>query len=166
MSTPASPNTEPGQGSSGPSSPPLVETTLDESDSQTPEAIGVEHFGTGEFSDWLLLMDYLGFVDEFTTIVQCQDALHHVWVNIVDFLEDITFNCRVRRFSNEHELSEYTKRTQKFYPKDVIPEYSPLRGLLASIIKTREQRIFEESDWRGPGRIPPSSSWIFSDKTW
>ncbi|ROW11019.1 hypothetical protein VMCG_01216 [Cytospora schulzeri] len=65
-------------------------------------------------------------------------ALKGIWVNIYDFLyhaenkpDDVEF------FKSEPELSDYTLRTRKTYPRKNITPGSPLRDLLAHIFSPR-----------------------------
>ncbi|KAI1640335.1 hypothetical protein F4809DRAFT_637735 [Biscogniauxia mediterranea] len=106
------------------------------------------YFGTGELADWQRLMSDLGFQgEEFSSKTQCRKlqvtnqpfgpikALKGVWVNIRDFLDAVKAGGPVHHFDSEAELSAYTLADKrKIYPKDAIPDGSPLAKLLAHIL--------------------------------
>ncbi|KAI1107502.1 hypothetical protein F4804DRAFT_161907 [Jackrogersella minutella] len=95
------------------------------------------YFGTGDLEDWRRLMVDLGLSGTFTSKTQCRKALQHVWVNIVDFLEDVKEGRQPYRFENEKALRKYTRKTKRFYPKSLMPKGSPLRSLFAKIVYTK-----------------------------
>ncbi|KAH6646307.1 hypothetical protein BKA67DRAFT_98831 [Truncatella angustata] len=92
-----------------------------------------DYFGNGDLEDWQRLMRDLGFQQEFPSKQRCRRTLRKVWVNIPDFLRAVASKQPVYRFSTQHELSEYTLKNKKLFPKDQIPDGSPLRKLLAHI---------------------------------
>ncbi|KAI2640452.1 hypothetical protein GGS26DRAFT_160639 [Hypomontagnella submonticulosa] len=105
---------------------------------RTPEVtVSWEYFGGGNLSDWQSLMEHLGFVEQFTSKNQCRRALVPVWVNIVDFLEDVAAGREPHRFDDEFQLRKYTRKTKKFYPKKKVPKGSPLRGLFANLVNAK-----------------------------
>ncbi|KAI1143580.1 hypothetical protein F5Y05DRAFT_157947 [Hypoxylon sp. FL0543] len=99
-----------------------------------------EYFGTGDLSDWQRLVSDLGISGHFPSKTKCRKVLKHVWVNIVDFLEDIEAGREPHLFDSQNELSSYTRRTKKFYPKSMMPKGSPLRSLCAQIVNKNTRR--------------------------
>ncbi|OTB06644.1 hypothetical protein M426DRAFT_9422 [Hypoxylon sp. CI-4A] len=91
------------------------------------------YFGRGDLEDWQSLMFDLGFSEFFSSKTQCRKALKYVWVNIVDFLDDVDQGRPTHRFRNQYELGKYTRKHKKFYPRKSIPKGSPLRRLLANV---------------------------------
>ncbi|KAI5866901.1 hypothetical protein GGS23DRAFT_295013 [Durotheca rogersii] len=91
------------------------------------------YFGPGDLPDWQRLMADLGFEEQFASKTQCRKALKGVWVNIVDFLDNVEAGCAPHRFPNSTQLAKYTRNSGKIYPKRHIQEKSPLRSLLAHI---------------------------------
>lgn len=68
-------------------------------------------------------------------IIPDAQALRGVWVNIHDFLaaenkpDDVVF------FKSQRQLALYTLKTKKIFPRREIPPGSPLRDLLARILR-------------------------------
>ncbi|RYP90562.1 hypothetical protein DL770_003324 [Monosporascus sp. CRB-9-2] len=96
-----------------------------------------QYFGAGDLQDWQRLMEDLGFEEQFDSKTKCRKALKKVWVNIHDFLAAVKVGETPYRFPSEFELAEYTKETKQFYPKSLIEKGSPLRSLLARILRPR-----------------------------
>ncbi|KAI1088566.1 hypothetical protein F5B19DRAFT_496294 [Rostrohypoxylon terebratum] len=92
-----------------------------------------EYFGAGDLSAWQRLMADLGIPGTFTSKTQCKKALRNVWVNIVDFLHNVREGRQTRHFKTQNELSNYTRDTGKIYPRRMVTQDSPLKGLLAFI---------------------------------
>ncbi|KAI1501717.1 hypothetical protein F5X99DRAFT_189537 [Biscogniauxia marginata] len=100
-----------------------------------------EYFGAGDLADWQRLLTDLGLDGEsYSSKTQCRKALEGVWVNIRDFLDAVKMGKPVHHFGSEAELSKYTVKHKKTYPKDLIPKGSPLRRLLAHILHHGEKR--------------------------
>ncbi|KAK5630030.1 hypothetical protein RRF57_005745 [Xylaria bambusicola] len=104
-----------------------------------------EYMGQGELQDFQRLMADLGFEEYFPSKTKCRQALKTVWVNIPDFLHAVNTGQPVYHFPNEHELSRYTVKSRKFYPKNYIPKGSPLRQLLAHILGGKSRRNHDDS---------------------
>ncbi|KAI1872842.1 uncharacterized protein JN550_003716 [Neoarthrinium moseri] len=108
-----------------------------------------EYWKDGQPENWQQLMRDLGFDNfEFKSKTQCrkvtcQEALagklRKVWVNIHDFLDAVKQGTRVHRFKSQHELSQYTLRSRKIYPRNQVEDGSPLRQLLAHIFNPKLQ---------------------------
>ncbi|KAI0523759.1 hypothetical protein F5B22DRAFT_415555 [Xylaria bambusicola] len=92
-----------------------------------------QYMGQGELQDFQRLMTDLGFEEHFPSKTKCRQALKTVWVNIPDFLHAVRNGYPVHHFPSQQELSAYTLKTRKFYPKNYISKNSPLRQLLAHI---------------------------------
>ncbi|KAI1396085.1 hypothetical protein F4819DRAFT_504819 [Hypoxylon fuscum] len=99
-----------------------------------------EYFGPGDLPQWQRLMTDLGFSEQFASKSQCRKTLENVWVNIPDFLRDNKAGRLTRHFDDEAQLSEYTRKNNKIYPKAKIPQGSPLRKLLAHVFSPRGRR--------------------------
>lgn len=67
-------------------------------------------------------------------------ALKGVWVNIHDFLAAEDKPGDVVFYASERQLSKYTLRSHKVFPRRDIPHGSPLRDLLARILYPRGGR--------------------------
>ncbi|KAK2610446.1 hypothetical protein N8I77_003874 [Diaporthe amygdali] len=102
------------------------------------EVLWESYFGPNDnnLAKWKQLCRDLGKPGEtYTSKTQCRKALRGVWVNILDFLlaenkpEDVWF------FKSERDLSAYTLRTRKIFPRHKVSLESPLRDLLAHIFR-------------------------------
>ncbi|KAH8157174.1 hypothetical protein CIB48_g11070 [Xylaria polymorpha] len=96
-----------------------------------------KYMGDGELEDWQRLMKDLGFEENFPSKTQCRKALKTVWVNIPDFLRAVKKGHPVYHFQSQSDLAEYTKKHQRFYPRNSIDPHSPLKQLLAHIFISR-----------------------------
>ncbi|KAI1649757.1 hypothetical protein F4815DRAFT_441032 [Daldinia loculata] len=94
----------------------------------------IRYFESGELEVWQTMMYLLGFAEKFTSKNQCRKALKHTWVNIVDFFEAIKTCSRPQFFPNHYQLSRYTIRTRKFFPKKLLSKGSPLWQLFSNIV--------------------------------
>ncbi|KAI1459049.1 hypothetical protein F4805DRAFT_99570 [Annulohypoxylon moriforme] len=92
-----------------------------------------KYFGSGDLSAWQQLMIDLGIPGTFKSKTQCRKALRPVWVNIVDFLQDVDEGRQTHRFASQKDLGRYTREHKKFYPKGYLTKDSPLKSLLAMI---------------------------------
>ncbi|KAK3394296.1 hypothetical protein B0H63DRAFT_517430 [Podospora didyma] len=90
------------------------------------------YFGQGELADWQRLCHDLGIGGNLSSKTKCCKALEKVMVNIHDLLDAVEAEEQtlVRRFSNRHDLIEYTRRHHKFYPLKHAKEMGPVRALL------------------------------------
>ncbi|KAL7629408.1 hypothetical protein AAE478_000928 [Parahypoxylon ruwenzoriense] len=127
--------------SAGASNPPAVTPRGHQQQSQPPKVVVVwgKYFGPGDLADWQRLMADLGFSEQFISKNQCRKALKSVWVNIVDFLDDVKEGRLPHRFDNASQLSAYTRKTNNIYPRRLVPKGSPLRSLLAGIFNSRRR---------------------------
>ena len=55
-------------------------------------------------------------------------------VNIYDLLDAVGAGKPVPRFSNRHELIEYTRENHKFYPRKHAKKLGPVRALLRILV--------------------------------
>ncbi|RYP70170.1 hypothetical protein DL769_005049 [Monosporascus sp. CRB-8-3] len=95
-----------------------------------------QYFGAGDLQDWQRLMKDLGFDEQqFNSKTQCRKALKNVWVNIHDFLAAVRVGETPHRFRSEFELAQYTRSTDKIYPRKRVKKGSPLCSLLANILR-------------------------------
>ena len=61
-------------------------------------------------------------------------ALKGVWVNIYDLIDGVNSGqTPPTRFHNQAQLSVYTVRTRRIFPKNKAKEGGPVRALLAHI---------------------------------
>ncbi|KAG9088430.1 hypothetical protein FRC07_012579 [Ceratobasidium sp. 392] len=89
---------------------------------------------------WQNLCDVLQLADIPNDLVACRDLVKSTYVNIVDLVDFPTTQKPVELFDGEEELSEYTKSTGKYFPK----EHAYAGGLLKFLLR----RI----DYPGDGR--------------
>ncbi|KAI9040199.1 uncharacterized protein KD926_008523 [Aspergillus affinis] len=68
-----------------------------------------------------------------TSVTQCRKALAKVHVNIFDLIDSRRTGAIVQRFPNRAALKEYTKDTQKIYPKQAAKADGLLKELLRRI---------------------------------
>ncbi|KAK7952074.1 uncharacterized protein PG986_007802 [Apiospora aurea] len=94
-----------------------------------------DYFQDDVLENWQRLMKDLGFQEEFRSKTQCRNALKKVWINIYDFLDAVKAGKPVYQFKTEVELSHYTKKTGRVYPKRHIQKGSPLARLMAHIFR-------------------------------
>ncbi|KAH7334204.1 hypothetical protein B0J17DRAFT_720624 [Rhizoctonia solani] len=64
----------------------------------------------------------------------CRELVKSVYVNICDLVDSPVLNIKVRHFSSEEELSEYTKCTGKYFPLEDAYAGGLLRFLLRKIL--------------------------------
>ncbi|KAK8095581.1 uncharacterized protein PG998_002209 [Apiospora kogelbergensis] len=93
-----------------------------------------QYIQDGALENWQRLLKDLGLEGEFRSKNQCRKALKKIWVNIYDFLEAVKVGKPVPRFKTEAELSHYTLRTDRVFPKKHITKGSPLANLMAHIV--------------------------------
>ncbi|RMJ23164.1 hypothetical protein PHISP_05956 [Aspergillus sp. HF37] len=88
--------------------------------------------GCGGLGDWVDLCLELGVHGggRLTSIRQCKMALARVNVNIVDFLDSRATGQIVQKFPSVSALREYTRRTGKLVPRDVVKQCNLLKVLL------------------------------------
>ncbi|KAK0108620.1 hypothetical protein ONS95_003415 [Cadophora gregata] len=92
------------------------------------------YFGSEvKLENWQRLCHDVGITDVPQSLKKCKLALRRVWVNIHDLIIAVRQNKIPHRFQSQHELSAYTLRTRKFFPKEKAKEGGPVRQLLAHI---------------------------------
>ncbi|KAL1946952.1 hypothetical protein VTO73DRAFT_15056 [Trametes versicolor] len=83
---------------------------------------------------WQLLCSALGMKPPPTDIRTCQRKVKATHVNIVDFIEAPLSGASIVTFESELALSEYTKDTTKYFPRNDVNSGSLLKYLLRQII--------------------------------
>ncbi|KAI9567947.1 hypothetical protein HD554DRAFT_2314600 [Boletus coccyginus] len=68
----------------------------------------------------------------------CREAVYYSFVNLVDLVDTKNTGVDVRVFNSERELSDYTKSTGKFFPRDSAYAGGLLRYLLRHIYHPRD----------------------------
>ncbi|KAK3947762.1 hypothetical protein QBC32DRAFT_365540 [Pseudoneurospora amorphoporcata] len=101
-----------------------------------------EFIGERKLKDWKKLCDTIGLEGEFESIQSCREAIEAVHVNIYDVLDADEIiqaggKARPQRFSTPYELSEYTKRAEKIYPRWMVIRSEPEGALLKNINNPR-----------------------------
>ncbi|CCC06181.1 hypothetical protein SMACR_00399 [Sordaria macrospora] len=111
--------------------------------------------GKRKLKDWQKLCKTIGLKGEFKSIQSCREAIEGVHVNIYDVLDADRINQAggkrlPRRFSTPYELSEYTKRGEKFYPREEVKKGEPEEALLKHIHNPRldEERQKRKEEMR------------------
>ncbi|KAG1728066.1 uncharacterized protein EDB91DRAFT_1253656 [Suillus paluster] len=79
------------------------------------------------------------------TLESCREAVKATHVNIVDLIDAGVTEGPVRVFVSEVALSEYTKTTRKFFPRDNVHAGGLLKYLLRRIMNPRPERRVSES---------------------
>ncbi|KAH8773889.1 hypothetical protein F5882DRAFT_300108 [Hyaloscypha sp. PMI_1271] len=95
------------------------------------------YFGNDlKLENWQRLCRDVGIDSELPSIRKCKQALRPVWVNIHDLMHAVnTDSTPPHRFENERELSAYTKKHKRYYPKEQAKGGGPVRALLAHIFR-------------------------------
>ncbi|KAG1728065.1 uncharacterized protein EDB91DRAFT_1350209 [Suillus paluster] len=75
------------------------------------------------------------------TLESCREAVKATYVNIVDLIDTGVTEGAVTVFVSEVELSEYTKRTGKIFPRDNVHAGGLLKYLLRRIMNPRPERV-------------------------
>ncbi|KAK3497764.1 uncharacterized protein B0T23DRAFT_438728 [Neurospora hispaniola] len=101
-----------------------------------------EFIGRRKLEDWKKLCETIGLDGEFNSINSCREAIEAVHVNIYDVLDADATNqaggkARPQRFQTPYELSEYSKRMDKIYPREDIIRSEPEGALLKHIANPR-----------------------------
>ncbi|KAE9381960.1 hypothetical protein N431DRAFT_476696 [Stipitochalara longipes BDJ] len=93
------------------------------------------YFGNDtKLENWQRLCGDVGVDGELLSIRKCKQALIPVWVNIHDLIHAVRHNrTPPRRFQTQRELSQYTKKNRRYYPREKAKEGGPIRALLAHI---------------------------------
>ncbi|KAJ6581874.1 hypothetical protein B0H19DRAFT_519253 [Mycena capillaripes] len=69
------------------------------------------------------------------TLSKCQTAVRDSHVNLVDLVDWGMLGAQIHKFETERELAEYTKMTEKFFPKEEAEAGGLLRFLLRHILR-------------------------------
>ncbi|KAG1867066.1 hypothetical protein C8R48DRAFT_704088 [Suillus tomentosus] len=85
------------------------------------------------------------------TLESCREVVKATHVNIVDLIDTKVTGKPVTIFYSEAKLSEYTKATGKFFPRDNAYAGGLLRYLLRRIMNPRQERV-SRSGQRTQGR--------------
>jgi len=110
---------------------------------------------TGEFNDlygsdehdinnWYKLCNVLRINPVPDTLQRCRAAVLRKHVNLVDLVHGS--KVEVRLFKTEKQLSEYTKETEKYFPKESARDGGVLRALRRRILAPRDDRISHKRD--------------------
>ncbi|KAG9096612.1 hypothetical protein FRC06_008489 [Ceratobasidium sp. 370] len=93
-------------------------------------------YGTDErnLDAWKKLCVVLQLKDIPDELNACRELVQLTYVNIVDLVDTRVTNIHVRHFGSERELSEYTTRTGKYFPKENAYAGGLLKFLLRHII--------------------------------
>jgi len=100
-------------------------------------------YGTNQddFTSWRTLCQIVHILPIPDTLQSCREAVKHTHVNIVDLIDTKTTEEPVKIFVSEMELSEYTKGTGKFFPRDNAYAGGLLRYLLRHIMNPRPEVV-------------------------
>ncbi|KAG9090987.1 hypothetical protein FS749_000156 [Ceratobasidium sp. UAMH 11750] len=92
-------------------------------------------YGTNKKSltAWQNLCDVLQLADIPDNLKECRELVQSTYVNIVDLVDVPVTQIPVEHFGGEQELSDYTKRTGKYFPKENAYAGGLLRFLLRQI---------------------------------
>ncbi|KAK7686019.1 hypothetical protein QCA50_010830 [Cerrena zonata] len=86
----------------------------------------------GKLAAWQALCEEVGIDPIPTTITQCRKALANVHVNLVDLVDARRRGRRgdVKVYETVQQLRKYTRKTGKYFPRQVAKAGGVLRGLL------------------------------------
>jgi len=87
-----------------------------------------------DLTPWKNLCEILQIVPIPDELEACRDAVKNTHVNIVDLLDRRHTGQRVRVFDSVQELSNYTKDTEKYFPKENAYAGGVLKFLLREIL--------------------------------
>ncbi|EIW62098.1 uncharacterized protein TRAVEDRAFT_117909, partial [Trametes versicolor FP-101664 SS1] len=92
-------------------------------------------YGTNvdDLESWQLLCTALGMKPPPADVETCQKKVKATHVNLVDFIEAPLLGESIETFTSELALSEYTKRTMKYFPRYDVNSGSLLQFLLRQI---------------------------------
>ncbi|EGN97646.1 hypothetical protein SERLA73DRAFT_56953 [Serpula lacrymans var. lacrymans S7.3] len=71
-----------------------------------------------DYNSWKRLAEVLRISPVPDTISGCRKEIKKVFVNITDLVDTARTDKDVVLFSSEHELSRYTKKSKKFFPRN------------------------------------------------
>ncbi|KAL2825330.1 hypothetical protein BDW59DRAFT_161807 [Aspergillus cavernicola] len=94
----------------------------------------VYHFDIGNrLQNYQALCQELRLEGYFASITQCRKALTKAHVNLFDLIDSRRTGAIVRKFPSQIALQEYTRDTQKIFPKRAAKEDGFLKDLLRRI---------------------------------
>ncbi|KAG8738748.1 hypothetical protein FRC10_006512 [Ceratobasidium sp. 414] len=110
-------------------------------------------YGTDERSltAWKELCSVLQLRDIPDELNACRELVRSTYVNIIDLVDARVTKVHVRHFGSEKELSEYTMRTGKYFPKENAYAGGLLKFLLRHIISPSNGKA-HSSQWKGNRR--------------
>ncbi|RAL13508.1 uncharacterized protein BO97DRAFT_469814 [Aspergillus homomorphus CBS 101889] len=83
---------------------------------------------------WNELCAMLSLPGPFPSITQCKKALSKVYVNLVDVVECRALGIKPKRFKSVAQLASYTRKTGKFFNRDLAKQDMLLRVLLRKLL--------------------------------
>jgi len=101
-----------------------------------------DFFGTdvNDIRSWHNLCQVLNIVPVPEGLGACKKAVKAVYVNLVDLVDMKRTGKVAQQFNSEKELSVYSKKTEKIFPKKEAKAGGVLRFLLRHIMHPREGR--------------------------
>ncbi|KAF8260808.1 hypothetical protein EI94DRAFT_1689434 [Lactarius quietus] len=99
-----------------------------------------------DIGNWYKLCHVLGITPLPDTLPKCRAAVHTKHVNLVDLVHGS--KVEVRQFKTVEELSEYTKETEKFFPKESARDGGVLRALRRHILTPHDDSERERLSYR------------------
>ncbi|CAE6357636.1 unnamed protein product [Rhizoctonia solani] len=96
-------------------------------------------FGTdqNDLVSWQNLCRIMGVVNIPDNLTACKKLVESIYVNLIDLVDMPNTGVPVRLFKREYDLSEYTLKTDKIFPKDDAHAGGLLKHLLRNIIAPR-----------------------------
>ncbi|KAF8470433.1 hypothetical protein DFH94DRAFT_771202 [Russula ochroleuca] len=89
-----------------------------------------------DINNWHKLCHILRIDPVPNTLKECRLAVFRKHVNLVDLVEGSREDIQI--FKSEKKLSEYTRRTEKFFPKEDAADGGVLRALRRHILAPRD----------------------------
>ncbi|KAG2102837.1 uncharacterized protein F5147DRAFT_706977 [Suillus discolor] len=113
-----------------------------------------EIYGTdvNNLSSWRNLCQIVHISPIPDTLESCREAVKATHVNIVDLIDTKVTGKPVTIFVSEAKLSEYTKATRKFFPRDNAHAGGLLRYLLRRIMNPRQEHASRGQKMQARGR--------------
>ncbi|KAN0082970.1 hypothetical protein V8E55_008765 [Tylopilus felleus] len=98
---------------------------------QFNEIYGTDEDDLGEWQNLCHIVDIDPIPDD---LESCREAIRGTYVNLVDLVDRDVTGEEVQVFETERELSEYTRKTGKYFPKENAYAGGFLRYLLRHIL--------------------------------
>ncbi|KAF8879697.1 hypothetical protein BD779DRAFT_1122640 [Infundibulicybe gibba] len=104
----------------------------------------------GDINSWRRLCHVIDIQPIPETLFVCREAVRATHVNLVDLVELPRRDAgeKVQKYSSVQELSDYTKNTGKYFPKENAHAGGVLKFLLRQILNPSAER----ENWGGRGR--------------